>query len=331
MIENWAMCFLSRVMSRDRYLEGKYYWNKRSEKDLLKAIELFAEAAKVDPDYALAYSGLADCYGVLGDHRYLPYLEAFSKQKEYALKAVELDPISAEAHTSLAQSFMNNDRDLVSAANEHEKAIELSPSYATSYHWYGVCLTYLGRPEEALEQSKKAQDLDPLSPQIASFAGLCYLPLGKYDLAERQQFRALDLQPSFVPAITNLRYTYFAEKKYSEAEYENLEYLKVTGDSRGSKFFQAAILANSGRGDEARKTMEEAKASPGFGDFREYQMLYHIGLGEEESAIKLVQLEYDSGAHWLGAITEYPMFTRIRNDPRVKEILRKTGVRVTRE
>jgi adenylate cyclase len=313
--------------SHSLYLKGRYYWDVRSEQSLTKAVEYYEKAVKLDPNYALAYSGIADCYIVMGDHMYIPFHEAFLNARENASKAVELDETSAEAHTSLAYAILYNDRDAITAARQFEEAIHLSPSYATAHQWYGVCLLRTGRSAEALEKALRAQELDPLSPQIASFVGLCYLYLGKYDLAERQQFRALELHPNFIPGITNLRFTYLIENKYAEAEKEAMEYLKITGDRLLCKLWLAAIYARSGRESEARNAMAEAKAMPNPHNLHcNQRIIFHVALREFESAIKLIEEEYDAHANWLGEIAIDPLYAPIRTDPRVQSILEKVGL-----
>jgi adenylate cyclase len=315
--------------SHSLYLKGRYYWDVRSEQSLTKAVEYYEKAVKLDPNYALAHSGIADCYIVMGDHGYIPFHEAFLNAKENASKAVELDETSAEAHTSLAEAILYNDRDAITAARQFEKAIQLSPSYATAHQWYGACLLRTGRPAQALEKALRAQELDPLSPQIASFVGLCYLYLGKYDLAERQQLRALELHPNFIPGITNLRFTYLIENKYAEAEKEALEYLKITGDKMLCKLWLATIYARSGRESDARNAMAETKAMPNPHNLhRNQRIIYHVALREFESAIRLIEEEYDAHANWLGEIAIDPLYAPIRTDPRVRSILEKLGLPV---
>jgi len=310
--------------AHSHYLRGKYLWNQRSREGLLSAIELFQAAITIDPNFSLPYSGISDCYLVLGDHRHIPYAEAFSKAKEYASRAVELDPASAEAHTSLAEAILYQDRDVVAAAREFEKSIAVSPSYATTYHWYGISLSRQGRLKEALENALRAQRLDPLSPQIASFVGLCHLWLGDYDLAEKQQLRALELQPGFVPAITNLRYTYLTEKKYTQAVQETMRALELTKDELDAKLFLAAIYAVAGKEAEARKAMADAETLPNPNNLlRNYRSIYHAALGETERAVELVQLDYEAHADWIGEIDIDPLFAPIRAEPRVRAMLKE--------
>jgi adenylate cyclase len=307
------------------YLKGRYLLSQRSKDSLFEALELFKKAIHVDPRYTLAYSGAADVYSVLGDHIYLPYEEAFSEVKEYASRAVILDPTSAEAHASLGQAIFYKDRDARAAASEFERAIELSPSYASAYHWYGVILYRAGKCQRALDKALQASKLDPLSPQITSFVGLCNAGLGKYDLAEHYQFKALELQTGFHPALYNLRYIYLMGKKYAEAEALVREHWRDF-DELGSRFFLAALYAVAGKKDEAKKAMADAEAMPNPNNYYwRYMTIYYATFGDLEKAIEYVQQDYEACADWLGEIAIDPLFEPIRSDPRVQAILRKVG------
>jgi TolB-like protein/Tfp pilus assembly protein PilF len=309
------------------YLKGRYHWNQRSEESLLKAIEEYQAAIKLDPDYALAYSGIADSYSVLGDHNYMPYAEAFSKSKEYALKAVERDGVSAEAQTSLAIAMFQSRES--GAEAEFEKSIELNPSYATAHHYRGILLLRTGRREGALEEALRAQKLDPLSPQVATFAGITYDALGSYDQAERQHLRALELQPDFLPAIANLAGTYWHERKFDDAERLGQTYLRISKDELAAKVAFATNYALAGKEMEARRTMAEAEAmrSP-MHPYDGLRITYHIAIGELDKAVELIEDEYARGADWLGEIAYDPLYAAVRNDPRVESILRKVGAAV---
>jgi len=306
------------------YLKGRYYWNQRSKESLLKAIEEYQEAIKLDPDYALAYSGIADCYAVLGSHGHMPYAEAFPKSKEFALKAVERDYASAEAHTSLAIA-MHQVRDKA-ADVDFEKAIELNPSYATAHHYHGILLLRTGRREGALQEALTAQKLDPLSPQIATFAGIAYDALGSYDQAESQHLRALELQPDFLPAIANLVATYWHERKFADAERQIETYLRISNDELICKLAFAANYALAGKEKEARRTMAEAEAIPNPAHLNDgLRITYHIALRELDKAVQLIEDEYARGADWLGEIAYDPLYAAVCSNPRVKSILRKAG------
>ena len=308
------------------YLRGRFYWNERSKMSLFKAVECFREATRVDSEYALAYSGIADCNIVLGNHRYIPPVTALSVAKENASRAVKVDDSCAEGHTSLA-SVMSAEYDWEAAEGEFKKALELKPSYATGHHWYGVCLYNRGRFEESLQEALLAQALDPLSLQIPAFRALVYAELGKYSLAEDQIKKVLDSEPDFVPGHTNLRWVYFLEGKYGQAEFEAREILRLTRDAPGEKAYLAAIYASAGKAKEARRILDEVSRI-GSDFVSNYPIiLTYLGLGDKEKAIELVRKEYQEHADWLPELAFSLPFESIRSDSRVVEILRKIGLR----
>ena len=174
------------------YLKGRFFWNKRTGADLRKAIDYFNQAIAEDPNYALAYAGLADCYDLLCEYSELSPKESYPKAKAAAIKALELDDTLGEAHTSLAYSLINYDWDWRSAEREYQRAIQLNPNYATAHQWYAECLSMLGRHIEAIAEIKRAQQLDPLSLIINQGVGGKYLYARRYDEAMAQFQRTLD-------------------------------------------------------------------------------------------------------------------------------------------
>ncbi len=156
----------------DLYLKGRFFWNKRTAQGFQQAIEYFQQAIAKDPNYARAYSGLADSYALLGGYSTTPQTESMPKARAAALKALELDPELAEAHTSLALITENFDYDWDTAEREYRRAIELNPNYATDHHWYAEFLSLQGRFPEALAESARARELDPLSLIIATDRGV---------------------------------------------------------------------------------------------------------------------------------------------------------------
>src|SRR5262245_27538740 len=144
------------------YLKGRLYWNKRTAKDLEKAIDCFNQAIALDPNYALAYAGLADTYVVLPFYRNDLAREALSRAREAAMKALLLDSDLAEPHATLG--FVNtHEYDFAEAEREYQRAIELNANYATAHQWYGEMLSHLARHEEAIAELRRALEIDPLS------------------------------------------------------------------------------------------------------------------------------------------------------------------------
>ena len=172
------------VEAYNLYLQGRFFWNKRTEEGLKKAIECFNKAIENDQNYALAYSGLADSYNLLGTFGFFPSDEAFHKAKEAALKAIEIDDTLSEGYTSLAWVEYHYNWDWKRAEENFKKAIELNPEYVTVHHWYAYYLSAMGRFDEAIEKIEKALELDPLSLVINRAVGTIYSMARQYDKAE---------------------------------------------------------------------------------------------------------------------------------------------------
>src|SRR5438552_2878190 len=181
----------------EAYLKGRYFWNKRTADGLKKAIDYFNQAIEKDPNYAQAYTGLADSYALLGDWEYgiLAPKEAFPRAKAAATKALALDNTLGEAHTSLAFSLDLFDWDWASAEREFRRAIELNPGYATAHHWYAWHLSEMGRNREAIAEMRKAQNLDPLSLIISADVAEILLVAHSYDQAIEQSRKTIDMDP----------------------------------------------------------------------------------------------------------------------------------------
>ncbi len=308
------------------YLKGRYYWNERKKDSLFKALEYFTEAIRIDQSYALAYSGMADCYNVLGDHGYMPPAEAFSRVKELATKAIELDPSSAEAHASLGAALVANDWDFQGAEREFRKAIELNSSYATARHWHAILLYKKRRFGDALEEEKIAQKLDPISPIINVAAGIAYLGLGQAELAERQVRRALEIDPNFRPALSWLALCHALSGRYADAEREAQEFVRAMNSSR-ARLHLAYVYGLSSKTVEARKLLEEAieASRTEFLPPDEIAWVY-VALGEKEKVVEMIEDGYRRRQYWIQSVNADPFFAGIRSDPRIVEIMRRIGL-----
>jgi len=309
------------------YLKGRYYWNERSKEGLLKSVEYFKRAIEIDPEYALAYAGISDSYGVLGNHGYLPGHEAFTKSKENALKAVQYDDSCAEAHTSLAGA-LEGEYDWENAEKEYKRALELNPNYATGHHWYSMLLSARDRFDEALREAFRAQALDPLSPMIMAFCGTVYEAMRKYDLAEEQLKKALEIDPNFVPAHGNLYSVYLREGRYEEAERELDELGRIQPSLQpANRAALAELRAFAGKKEEARGILQELSSARSDIYIRPYSIiLAYVGLGENEKAIEMIEKAYDDGEDWLHVIATDPLFATVKSEPKVVAVLKKIGV-----
>jgi adenylate cyclase len=175
-------------------LRGRFHWNQRSPEGLASAAELLQEATRRAPQYAPAFSALADVYLSQYDYGLLSWDESTVRARAAATKALELDDDSAAANTSLAHILLHEWQ--WQAAEQHfQRAIELDPTYTLALHWYALCLTALGRTDEAVKAMQRAQQLDPLSVRINADLGMAFIAAGKYEEAVAQEGRALDLDP----------------------------------------------------------------------------------------------------------------------------------------
>jgi len=198
------------------YLQGRYHWNRRTQSSLEKAIEFFQKAIDIDPNYALAYSGIADSYLVLAIRPTYPTLATSQKAKQYALRALKINSLLPEGHTSLALS-LEYAWDWTGAEKEFQRAIQLKPNYSTAHHWYALLLKHLGRFDEAIQEIKLAEKADPLSHMIATAMVSLLSDAKRYDEAIERARRSLELEPNFTLAHENLADVYLRLKMYDEA------------------------------------------------------------------------------------------------------------------
>ena len=179
------------------YLKGRYFWNKRSEEGIRNAIGYFQQAIEEDPAYALAYTGLADSYGILAAFGIEAPRDVFPKAKAAVSRALEIDSTLAEAHVSLAFILQHYEWNWLEAEKEYKRAIELDPGYATALHWYGLLLLTMRRDEEAVATSESATRLDPLSLPIGASLGTVYFVMRQYEKAEAQCMKVIEMDSSF--------------------------------------------------------------------------------------------------------------------------------------
>ena len=201
------------------YLRGRYLWNRRTPETHQKAIDEFEQATRIDPNYALAYAGLADAYALLGSNpnRVMPRADAMAKARAAALKAIELDDALAEAHTALAFILMHYDWKFADAETEFQRALRLNPSYATAHQWHAINLLVTGRVEYAIEELKAARALDPASLIITADLAETYLFVGRPEDAEREARRVVSLDPAFPLGGRWLAWSLSEEHRYAEA------------------------------------------------------------------------------------------------------------------
>lgn len=309
------------------YLKGRYFWNKRTQDGLKKAIEYFNQAIEKDPNYASAYSGLADTYALLGDWQYavMTPKEALPKAKAAAIKALELDNTLSEAHTSLAFCLEGFDWDFESAGREFRRAIELNPGYATAHHWYAWHLSLLGQYSEAITEMRKAENLDPLSLIINADLAELLLIARSYDQSIEQSHRTIEMDPGFGLAHNQLAQAYLQKQMNNDAIVELQKAIQLSGGSPTCAANLARAYAVSGRRGEAVQLMNDLKkrSIPGFSHASEIAMIY-AALGDKDQAMTWLEKGYEE--RFNPGVLLRPGFDPLRSDQRFQDLLHRIGL-----
>lgn len=240
------------------YLQGRFHWNKRSKEGFERAIQYFEQALQIDPTYARAYAGLADCYTLLASYGYLDPHEGFPKAREAARKALELDETLAEAHASIAAIKLNYEQDLEGARKEIERAITLNPHYATAHHWHAATLVGLGHTDEAVAAIQRALELDPLSAIMRVTAGEVFQLAGRWQEAEEHLQKALELNPNLARAYIALATIHQLSGNWQKAEHELQRAMALAPEDSRPRWAYAFHLASLGRLSESLIEIDRA-------------------------------------------------------------------------
>jgi TolB-like protein/Tfp pilus assembly protein PilF len=309
------------------YLKGRYYWNNRTEENVRKAIEHFQKAVDKDPNYALAYAGLADCYAVLEDYAGTPATETGPKVIAFAERALQLDPALAEAHTSLAFAY-HQLWQWEKAEAEHKRSLELDPNYATAHHWYSIYLRDVGRFDEALTEIKRAQELDPLSRIIGINVAELYLLQGNVNLAIEQIKRVIDLDPNFRRAHDDLGLAYLKQGRYAEAMAAFQKAASLSPRDRQILRDLAYGYAISGNRAEALTVLRTIQDN-----YKKHEALgidiaaVYAGLGENDQAFIWLEKDFEARSGRLARIRWQSPFELLRNDPRYFDLMQRMGLK----
>lgn len=307
------------------YLKGRYYWNKRTDEGFRKAIDFFQDAIEKDPTYALAYTGLADCYTLRSDYGFLASQEGYALAKGAVTLALKYDDSLAEAHTSLASIKAATDWDWQGAENEYRRAIELNPNYPTAHHWYGSQLILQGRMDQALQQLKTAQQLDPLSLGINKDLAVALIYARDYEAALQQCRKTLEIEPTFLVMSTYIAQIYQLQQKYAEATAEVERAHAAAPDDGEIAYGLGQAYALAGRKDEALKISSEL-GQPGKAFLpKEAAYLYSL-LDKKEEAIAVLQKAADEHIMAVAELKMDPRLAELRKDVRVSELLQKIGL-----
>ncbi len=322
----------TRVVSEEsyeNYLKGRYYWNKRSEDGLTKAIEYFRKATQEEPGYALAYAGMADCYSIIGSAIVdtVPAGEVAPKAKAAALKAIELDDTLAEADTALATVRFNYDWDWAGAANGFKLAIEHNPSYATAYQRYSLYLMAMGRTQESMTEMNRARALDPLSVSMNFSLGWRLYMAHQYDQAIKQLGATIDMDPNFGLAHRVLGESYEQKGLYPEALDELRKAVAISHHSPPMLASLGHAYGVSGRKQNALKIIDQLKeesASRYVSPF--YLAVVYAGMGEKNQALESLERAYQDRSNRVVFLKVDPQVDNLRSDPRFQALLQRLAL-----
>ncbi len=309
------------------YLNGRFHWNKRTEEELNKAIGYFNQSIEKDPNYALAYVGLADAYLVLPEYGSMAPSVAAPRTKEALSKALEIDPDLAEAHASLGLMKQNFEWDWVGAEREFRRATELNSNYPTAHHWYGLFLCQMKRNDEGIREGRLAQTLDPLSPIINTSLGVTLMSAGEYGSGFELLKRTFELAPTFPEPHLWVSKAYGSRGLYPEALSEAQQAASYSG---GAPRYVAGVgdaLAAAGKRAEAHSIIDELVRSSKSGHVSPFYIAeVYSTLGERDQAFEGLEKAYQVRDDELIWILIDPSFDNIRSDPRYADLLRRMGL-----
>jgi TolB-like protein/Tfp pilus assembly protein PilF len=309
------------------YLKGRYYWNRRHEGGIQKAIELFQQAVEKDSLCAPGYVGIADCYNVSAILGLMDPRVAYAKSKEAVAKALDIDEDLAEAHASLGWIKTFHDWDWAGAEAEFLRAFELNPSYATAHYFYCLYLCVMGRYDESFAEISRALELDPIDLVFNTIQAVTLYWGRRYDAAIEQFQKTLDMDPSFYIANLYLGSALAAKTRWQEAVET---FTRASAVSPGNPFAMGHIgyaLAASGRKKEALQVLdrlEELSKERFVGSYN--KALIHLGLRADDRVFECLESAFVEKESWLPMSNTLPVWDGLRSDPRFVALMKKIGL-----
>jgi len=311
------------------YLQGRFYWNRRTAGGVNKAIDYFQQAIAKDPNFALAYSGLADSYFSLArNSAALSPKEAGAKARQAAEKSVEIDPSLAEAHSSLGNVLMVFDWDFAVAEREFRRAIDLNPSYPYAHQWYAELLYSTGRNDESIQQNRKAVDLEPFASILHINLALSLMYAGRYPDAEQEIRKTLDMEPGYSIAHYGHAQLLVRESKFDQAVAEMEYAVHAIPESSYFRAYLGYTLARAGKTQEARKILGELieEARTKYVSWLGIAYVY-AGLDEKDHSFAALELAYQQGDTRMDTLrARADLVPFWKADPRFANLLKKVGL-----
>ncbi len=311
------------------YLKGRYFvTTKRTEEWIKRGIELFQRAIELDPNYALAYSGMAEAYGFLASSTggWLPR-EAYPKARAAAEKALQIDDTLGEAYCSLGFTSLLYEYDFEAAIKYFEKSIELTPTYANSHDGLGFCYKAFGQHDKAIEICKKVLELNPLSPFSHISLGYAYYFARRYDEAIRECEKALELEANTTFAYRNLGLVYLQKGDYEKAIEMLEKAVDLSGGTIAYETYLGFAYGISGMKEKALKILEDLQEISKKQYVSSYNFaMIHLGLGETNKTFEFLEKAYDERSGFMLFLNVEPMVDSLRSDSRFQDLIEKIGI-----
>jgi eukaryotic-like serine/threonine-protein kinase len=309
------------------YLQGRHHWNRWTEEGFYKAIGYFQQAVEKDPSYALAYTGVAESFVLLGWNSYLPPKDAFPKGKAAAMIALRLTPDLGEAHTPLAASLWLHDWQWPEAQAEFQHGLKLNPTYPTANHWYAEYTMTMGRQADSIAKMRNSQELDPLSLIINVAIGWATYMARRYDEAIEQLLRTVELDPNYPVTYWILGLLYRITGRYDLAITAGEKGVNLSGGSPLMRAALAHTYGKAGRVAEARHVLDDLTELAKLKYVAPHFLAgIHIGLEDNDRAMEYLEKSWDERCHWLIYLHIDPSMDDLRSDPRFQDLLKRVGL-----
>ena len=319
-----AKNYTENAQAYQLYLKGRYFWNKRNKEDIYRAIEYYSQAVRVDPNYAIAYSGLADVYTILqGYDKMVSPLESQMKAREYALKALSLDDTLSEAHASNGLVLQSAEFDFAGAEREFKRAIELDPKNTVAYQYYALLLMCLARFDEAEANFRRALEQEPVSQNINRNYGSFLMIARRYDESEKQLRKTVELDPNFQVGYFSLSNTLQMQDKKAEA----VEAYARAREVAGRPDEAAAMRASFKKGGWRGFVLDFDKSDWMLDNRPKYQDATRLAsIGENQMALDALENSFAERESFMPMLKVDPRLDPLRSEPRFQDLLRRMNL-----
>ena len=315
-----AKSYTENAEAYQLYLKGRFHWNRRTRRDVERSLDYFQQAIAIDPNYALAYVGIAEVYMTQAFSTQTTH-ETMKKARENAQRALSLDEKSAEAHSALGRVLAAYDYDFAAAEREYRRAIELNPNYAHAHYWYGQLFMVQGRWEESFAAYRRALELEPLSLIINTSYGNLLINARRYDEAIAHLKKTLELDENFIATHGNLATAYMLKGNYAESVESLAREREINGEREVAALMRDSFAKGGWEGHLRYMTEDPRATRSSFG-----LATFHATLGEKDKAFAALNKSYENRDATLQTLKVSPRLDPLRDDPRFAELMRKVGL-----